>query len=230
MEFVSRWSKNSLSFARTQVDCFWSICEEGSNIFLVTWMESMTMMIFDISCERVAWLIPHFKAKNLASDEVMLIALWRTLTTGLLWTWMCTMDEVTLFLTLTSVIMRAVDKEVENSIAKVSSCWRRDLKEGSFFLLKVWKEKRLEKVSITLLLGWSSGLIGSKAEKTSLNLLSISTMWPFSRHYCLLESKLRDKSWEGKGQLGLLSKSNLMIWLAGRVWPLSCDLPLSFWR
>ena len=140
------------------------------------------------------------------------------------------MDEATLFLTLASVIMSVVDKEVEDSITKASSYWRRDLKEGSFFLLKVWKEKRLEKVSITLLLGWSSGLIGSKAEKTSLNLLSMSTMWPFNRHHCLLESEPRDKSWGGKGQLGLLSKSDLMIWLAGRVWPLSCDLPLSFWR
>ena len=153
MKFISRWSKNSLSFARTKIDCFWSICEERSNIFLVTWMESVTTMIFDILCERVMWLIPHFKAKNSASDEVMLTALWRTLTTGLLRTWMCAINKATLFLTLVSVITRAVDEEVEDSITKASSCWRRDLKEGSFFLLKVWKEKWLEKVSITLLPG-----------------------------------------------------------------------------
>jgi len=32
------------------------------------------------------------------------------------------MDEATLFLTLASVITRAVDKEVEDSIAKALSC------------------------------------------------------------------------------------------------------------
>ena len=32
------------------------------------------MMIFEVSCERTAWLIPHLMAKNSVSDEVMLIA------------------------------------------------------------------------------------------------------------------------------------------------------------
>ena len=66
---------------------------------------------------------------------------------------MCAMDEVTLFLTLTLVITRALENEEEDSIAKVSSCWRQDLKEGSLLLLKEWKEKQLEKVSVTLLPG-----------------------------------------------------------------------------
>jgi len=61
------------------------------------------------------------------------------------------MDEATLFLTLTSVITIALEDEEEDSIAKVSSCWRQDLKEGLLLLLKEWKEKQLEKVSITLL-------------------------------------------------------------------------------
>jgi len=27
-------------------------------------------MIFEVSCERTVWLIPHLMAKNLASDEL----------------------------------------------------------------------------------------------------------------------------------------------------------------
>ena len=54
---------------------------------------------------------------------------------------MCAMDEVTLFLTLASIITRALEDEEENSIAKVSSCWRQDLKKESLHLLKEWKEK-----------------------------------------------------------------------------------------
>jgi len=63
------------------------------------------------------------------------------------------MNKVTLFLTLASIIMRALKDKEEDSIAKVSSCWRQDLKEESLHLLKEWKEKWLEKVSITLLPG-----------------------------------------------------------------------------
>ena len=66
---------------------------------------------------------------------------------------MCAMDEATLFLTLVSVITRTLEDEEEDSIAKASSCWRQDLKEGSLLLLKEWKEKQLEKVSVTLLPG-----------------------------------------------------------------------------
>ena len=188
------------------------------------------IMILDVSCERTIWLMLHLMAKNSASDEVMLTVWWRVLTTGLLKTWMCAMDEVTLFLTLASVIMRALEDEEEDSIAKASSCWRQDLKERSLLLLKEWKEKRLEKVSVTLLPGWSSGLSGSNVGKTSLNLLSISTTWLFKRPRCLLESVLRDKICGGEGQFELLSRSDLMMWLAGIVCPLSWDLPLSFWR
>ena len=120
--FISLRLKNSLSSDSIRVDCFWRECKEGLKIFLATWMESVTIMILDISCGRTTWLMPHLMAKNSASDEVMLTTWWRVLTTGLLKTWMCAMDEVTLFLTLASVITRALEDEEENSIAKVSSC------------------------------------------------------------------------------------------------------------
>ena len=187
-------------------------------------------MILEVSCERTAWLILHLMAKNLASWAVMLTAWWRVLTTGLLKTWMCTMDEVTLFLTLMSVITRALHEEVEKLTARALSCWIQDLKEGSLLLLKEWKENWLENVSLILFPGWSSRLIGSKAENTLLNLLSMSMTWLFDRPCCLLVSVLRDRSWGGEGWLGLLSNSDLMMWFVGRVCPLSWDLPLSFWR
>ena len=148
---------------------------------------------------------------------------------SLLKTWMCTMDEATLFLTLTSVIMGALRKEVEKSTARASSCWIWDLKEGSLLLLKEWKENWLENISLILFPGWSSRLIGSKAENTLLNLLSM-LMTLFNRPHCLLVSILRDRSWGGEEWLGLLSNSDLMMWFVGRVCPLSWDLPLSFWR
>ena len=94
--FVSLRLKNSLSSDSIRVDCFWRECEKGSKIFLATWMESVTIMILDVSCERTAWLMPHLMAKNSASDEVMLTAWWRVLITGLLKTWMCAMDKATL--------------------------------------------------------------------------------------------------------------------------------------
>ena len=135
-----------------------------------------------------------------------------------------------LFLTLASVITRVSDREEEDSIAKASSCWMWDLKEWSLLLLKRWKENWLGKRSTILLPSRNSGLIGSKARKTSLNLLSISTTWFFKRSHCLLVSKLRDSAWGGDGLRGLLSINDLIRWLVGRVCTLNWDLPLSFWR
>ena len=82
----------------------------------------MTTIIFEVSCERMAWLIPHLIVKNSALEEVTLITWWRVLTTGLLKTWICAIEEATLFLTLASVITRVSDREEKDSMAKTSSC------------------------------------------------------------------------------------------------------------
>jgi len=50
------------------------MCEDRLNIFLAIWMESVTTIIFEISYERTAWLIPYLMAKNSALEEVTLIA------------------------------------------------------------------------------------------------------------------------------------------------------------
>jgi len=88
----------------------------------------------------------------------------------------------------------------------------------------------LEKLSMILLLGWNSGLIGSNKGKISLNLLSISMMWPSMRSCCHLVKELSERGW-GRGELSeVLSISDLRIWLVGSVCTLSWDLLLSFWR
>ena len=73
------------------------------------------------------------------------------------------MDVMTLFLILALVITRAQVKATDDSIAKLSSFWIHSLR---LFLhsLKEWKEKWLEKVSITLLLGDNSEWRGLKEE------------------------------------------------------------------
>jgi len=95
------------------------------------------------------------------------------------------------------------------------------LKEWSLLLLKRWKEKWLEKLSIILLLGWNLGLVESNERKTSLNLLSILTMWPLMRLCCHLVKELSDKEWGRDGLSDLLSINDLRMWLAGRVYALS---------
>jgi len=48
---------------------------------------------------------------------------------------MCTIEEVTLFLTLASITTSAVDGKFDDLIAISSSCWIQSLKKWSEFLL-----------------------------------------------------------------------------------------------
>ena len=58
---------------------------------------------------------------------------------------------------------------------------------------------------------WNLGLIGSNKGKTSLNLLSISMMWPLMRLCWRLVKELSEREWGGKVLSELLSISNLRI-------------------
>ena len=80
--------------------------------------------------------------------------------------WIWEIDIAILFLTLALVITRAWVVTPDNLIAKLSSFWIQSLR--LLHLLTGWKEKQLEKMSITLLLGNNSGWRGLKEEKTSL--------------------------------------------------------------
>ena len=71
------------------------------------------------------------------------------------------MDVATLFLMLVSVITRAWVEASNDLIAKLSSFWICSLRLF-LHLLKEWKEKQSEKVSITLLPGDNSKWRGLK--------------------------------------------------------------------
>ena len=117
------WLKNFLRLLRMRAACFWSMFEKGSKIFFAAWMESVTTMILDMFWRWAAWLMLYLIAKNSASVLVMLTTWWRVLMTSLLWTWICAIDDVMLFLTLASVTTSVLDGELEDSIARLSSCW-----------------------------------------------------------------------------------------------------------
>ena len=91
--------------------------------------------------------------KNSALVLIILLAWWSILIIGLLWTCTCTIEEVTLFLTLASVTIRVFNGVFDDSMARLSSCWICDLKCWSLLLLNKWKEKWLGKQSIILLPG-----------------------------------------------------------------------------
>ena len=147
--------------------------------------------------------------------------------TGLLW--MCTwaMDVATLFLTLASVMTSAWEGLFDEERARLSSWWEQ---EERLFSLKEWKEKWLEKKSITLQPEANSGLRGSKAGKTSLNLLSMLMTGPLIDLCWHFVTNSSDKWCRVLGIFGLNSNKEQRMWLFGRVWTLSCNLPLNFWR
>ena len=86
-------------------------------------MESMMMMIFDILSEIVAWFIPYLIAKSLAFVLVTFIMWWSVLITGLLWMWIWGMEVAVLFLTLVSLMTRACDGVLGDSIVRLSNLW-----------------------------------------------------------------------------------------------------------
>ena len=103
------------------------------------------------------------------------------------------MDVATSHLILVSMIIRVLEESSEGIITKLSSWHVWDAKLLSLHLLKEWKEKWLEKVSIILELEENSELRGSKKEKTLLNLLSISIMEPLIFFYWYLVSESNER-------------------------------------
>ena len=193
IEFFQWWEKNTQSLLRIAAECFWNGWEVRSKIFLAIWIESVTTMILEMSLRLVAWLILHLMVNSSASVLVMFIAWWSILTIGLLWIWMCEMEVAILFLMLASMITSTLDGVLEDSRAKLSSCWLYNLRFWLLYLLNKQKEKQLLKMSIILWPGENSGFRGSNEGNTSLYQLSISTMWSLMHSYCHLVKKLSDK-------------------------------------
>ena len=126
--------------------------------------------------------------------------------------------------------MSAVKRNSNDSIAILSSSWTWEVTLQFTYLLKGWKRKQLENVSIILWPGNSSRLIGSNEGKTSLKWLSMSTKWPLIRLHCLLVKKLSEREcwWRGDSLHELMREQRM--WLEESECALSCDLPPIFCR
>ena len=149
-----------------------------------------------------------------------------------MYTW--AMDVATLFLTLVFVMISAWEGFSNKERARLSNWQEWEDRLSLLHLLKEWKEKWLEKwlekESIILHPGANSGLRGSKEEKTSLNLLSISTTRPLiNSHWCFVR-KSSNRQWGVLRIFGLDSNKEWRMWLFERAWALSCNLLLCFWR
>ena len=149
---------------------------------------------------------------------------------GLLQIWMWVIEVATFFLILASVITRVYEEFSEDIITKLFNWWEQDRRLFLLCLLKGWKEKQLDKVLIILLPGENSELRESNEENTLLNLLFISMIGLFIISPWCLVSKSSERWWWFLYMVSLDSSSDWRMWLGERVWALSCDLPLSFWR
>lgn len=73
-----------------------------SKILWAAWIELVTMIIWEMSGNWVAWLILHLIANNSTSVMIILIAWWSVFLIGLEQEWTWAMEVVTLFLILVS--------------------------------------------------------------------------------------------------------------------------------
>ena len=130
----------------------------------------------------------HLIAKSSALVLVMWTTWWIIFVIGLLYTCICDINVVILFLMLTSEAIIAVEGD-DNSKTISSSWWVWYL--SSFFLLQILKEKQSEKLSIILCPEENSEWRGEKDGKLSLNLWSCqlnSPWWVISVIKLQLES------------------------------------------
>ena len=148
---LSWWRKKKRrSSLRIAVEWTWYGCEEGSNIFMVACIEPVTTIIFDMSLWFIAWLIPHLIVNNSASVLMTWTTWWSVLEISLLQMCICDINMAMLLLTLASMIMRASEGILEDSITILLSWWIHVFRLSFFCLLNKLKEKWSEKVSITL--------------------------------------------------------------------------------
>ena len=140
----------------------------------------------------------------------------------------CDIDVAILFLILASVTTIVVEKEFNNLIIVLSSCWVQVLLP--FCLPCRLNTNWSEKLSITLWPGESSEWRGVKEGKILLNLLSISTKWLLIRkHWHLVRKSSKAGCWDMDVLWGE-SMSDYMRWLKGSKYACSCNLSPSFWR
>ena len=139
---------------------------EESKIFLVIWKESVMTTIYLTLGSVTAWLMLYQIVKSLASAVVILIALYKVLTTGLSKEWMCEMEVVTWFLMLvsnTTIVEKGLEDTLNMTSSKFFMCFLTFIRWG-------WKENQSGKISTI----WFSGLNSSlKKQKEGKNLLCL---------------------------------------------------------
>ena len=84
MKLLLHLLKKLQSSNRIVVDMIWNEWFKGSKIFRAAWMELVMTIILKILSKRVAWLMPHLIANNLALVLVTLTAWCIVLVKGLL--------------------------------------------------------------------------------------------------------------------------------------------------
>jgi len=140
------------------------------------------------------------------------------------------MEVAMLLLMLISMMTSIWEGLLKDSLVILLSWWIRDLRLSLPHLLNKLNKKWLEKLSIILQPRVHSGLRGLKEGKTSLKWLSISTTGPLINSFWCFEREPSDKEWSLDDNNVLGSMRDHSMWLCGREWDLSCNLPLSFWK
>ena len=170
----------------------------------------------------------HWIAKSMASAVVILITLYKVLTTGLLKEWMCKMEVATWFLMLvsdTTIVEKGLEYTLNMTSFKFFMCFLTFVRWG-------WKENWSEKISTIQFPGLNSSLKKQKEGKNLLCLSSTSIRSDFNQILYLAVRWLMDTLWHfcscNPSELRIL----WMIWLDGREDCCNKNLSYSFlkWR
>ena len=224
--FWESLEKNSLSSDEIAAEWIWYRWVKESKILLTMWRELVMTMICLTLWLVTTWFILQWMTKSSASAVVILIALCKVLTIGLVKKWMCKMEVVTWFLILASnTTMDKKGSEDALSIisSKFSMCFSTFEEQG-------WKEKQSGKMSTIQFPGLNSLLKKEKEGKNLLHLSSTLIMGDLSWLFCLAIRWLMDALW----LLYSCNPSELrMLWmisLDGREDCHSKNLPYNFFR
>jgi len=148
--------------------------------------------------------------------------------TGLLWAWICKMEVAMWFLMLALDTMRVYERSKEDLREILSRRWIWVLKLLLLCLGDKWEKNWLEKMFMSWELEANFLLKELKERKTLLNLLSMLTMGPLIFEHWLGVRESNNSWWEMLVSNCLSSRRDIKMWLYGREWALSCDLPQSF--
>ena len=99
-----------------------------------------------------------------------------------------------------------------------------------FSFLHKLKENLSEKMSMIWKPGENSGWVGKNAEKSTWDLLLVSTRWPLMFFFWWSVKLYKKEGCQLCEDPNEESMSDWIIWFEGRDTACSCDLSLSFWK